>query len=151
VGNIMHKFSNTIAFDIESKYDPNLLDITFMNINDDETMMQITCISAQAARKLEGKIIALRRIYEMDTPAKQNFTIKYNEKDQSLKIIGNLANVLNLLKENELISENLSKTITNTKNIQHFISSPQAVKFSSDKQSENQSDYTEESTFSTLL
>lgn len=108
------------TFDTDHNNDSNISEISFSDKQCKFTM-EIIARNTKEAIALKGRIFSLRGIYEMDSPTYQNFTIECNEEKAIVRLSGNIANALNILIENKLISIPLQSEISKNGNVTNFL------------------------------
>ena len=132
-------------FDIDTQKDPNFLGVAFKK--DEEChnvfIMDIDCISKQAADELKGRLIGLGRICKMDTSHNsQDFTIRSDDKNsEALIVTGNLSLALTILKDYKLFSEHLCETIVHDKEIAEFLSNSDKFELSTSDRQTKKNDF----------
>lgn len=107
-------------FESNLMHDPTIFEITFSERNN-EFIMEIQTIDGKEASKLTGEIHALRSYHNMDNPIKQNFELECYDVAKKVKIVGNIFNALNLLKNDGIISKDFIKLIEDDPEVRDFI------------------------------
>src|SRR3990167_2738267 len=97
-------------FESNLEHDPKILKISFTQ-KKDEPCIEILSRDAKEAALLKGRLYAARGLHDMDNPIKQNYTLKCDDKMETVIIFGNLFNAFNILKEYSLISANFAHNI----------------------------------------
>ena len=107
---------------IESeKYDNKLYTITLTDNNRNEFVIELEYKPGTNIVEIAGKIRGLSRVYDMDNPVKQHWVIGHNINNNLIIISGNISNALQLLIENEFITESLHEIIIGDKEIQTLL------------------------------
>lgn len=106
-------------FESNLRHDPTIFEISFSERNN-EFVMEIQTIDGNEASRLAGEIHALRSHHNMDNPIKQNFELECYDVENKVKIVGNIFNAFNLLKNDGLISKDFITLIEDDREVRDF-------------------------------